>query len=147
MTRATALLAPEVDRDALDTAAEALAWQLLNIYARTEERPRQLFFGLPDGDGIAVLVEDHRIGTSYLVVEGHAPELALDLAARHLRELTRDEVLAELSEHRARTIAWLGIARPAVLTPAIDELLDEALQDEDANVRRAASFAAEALGR
>lgn len=142
---ARVLLGPGVDRAAIDDAAFARGWPLLNIYRREEGRPRQIVFGT--GEWLLTFVIDHRIAATYVVVEGHDEDgLAAQVRAA-LPTLDLTEVLAMVAgEDRLRGLCWLGVVGPPERTEPAASLLAEAAADEDAQVREAAAFAIEALG-
>lgn len=140
------LLAPEVDRAAIDALALSQGWVLASIFSQRHGRPRQLVFASAAGTELVTYVEDHRIDARYLVVDGHDPsELALSIRnALPCLDLDDVRALIESAERRARGIAWCGVLAPERASEPILGWLRDALDDEDALVREAARFAAEA---
>lgn len=139
------LLGDAVDRDAVDRAAVAHRWSLVNVYSRREDRPRRVVFATPDG-ALVTLVEDHRVAARYLVIIGHDPDAPLAEARRSLAHRTLDDVRAAIEHDRVRALCWLGVIGPASATGEWLEAVRAGLADGDERVRAAARFAAEGLG-
>jgi hypothetical protein len=64
------VLAEGTTRDAIDDAAYAGGWMLLNILPAGEQHPAQRIFLAPDRQCFLHFVEDARLGPPYAVVQG-----------------------------------------------------------------------------
>ena len=137
------LLAPSVDRAAIDRAGMEAGWPLVNIFARTQTRPRQVIFG--DSEWLLTFVWDHRVDARYAVLDGHDVDTLGAQLRGALPTLSLDDVRAMLETDRIRAICWLGIVGPPTPDPEIRRILDEALTSSDERIRDAAAFAEEAL--
>ncbi len=138
------LLAPGVDRDAIDRAALEAGWPLLNIFARTPTRPRQVIFG--DAEWLITFVWDHRVDARYAVLDGHDVEALSAQLRAALPTLSVDDVLARLVTDRVRALSWLGIVGPSTPDVSIHEILRRARASDAPRERDAATFSLQALG-
>ncbi|MEZ4337670.1 MAG: hypothetical protein R3B82_13710 [Sandaracinaceae bacterium] len=142
---ARVLLGAGVDRAAIDDAAHARGWPLLNLYRRDEGRPRQVVFGT--GEWLLTFVVDHRIDATYVVVEGHDEDGLADEVRAALPTVDLDGVIAMIEgDDRVRGLCWLGVVGPDAPAEPAASLVAHAAADEDPRVRDAAAFAVEALG-
>ncbi len=143
MTRV--LLDRIVDRAAIDRAARARGWPLLNLFRRTDARPRQIVFGT--GEWLLTFVEDHRIAATYAVVDGHDAEGVAQAVRASLPWMGLDAVTALLDgPDRVKGICWLGVVGPATPEGPVAAILAAAASSEVPAEREAAAFAREALG-
>lgn len=140
------LLGSDVDRDAIDDAARARGWPLLNLYRREEGRPRQIVFGT--AEWLLTFVVDHRIAATYVVVEGHDEDGLAAAVREAFPTVDLEAVIAMAGDpaDRVRGLCWLGVVGPAERTEAVAAVLAAAATDEDDRIREAAAFATEALG-
>ena len=142
------LFAPPVGRAELDRLALSDGWSLLQILARREGRPRQVFWATRDGEAMITFVDDHRIDARYAVVSAHAPGPTLARIRSSTRWLSRADVLDLVGAPatRVRGLCWLGVVAPSEPTEPFASTLSRALTDRDARAREAARFALEATG-
>lgn len=138
------LLAPEVDRAAVEALALAQGWRLVQALAQKDGRPRQLVFATAEGTELVTFVEDHRIDARYIVLAGHDSSAVAELVRLALPCLDERAVLAMLEQDRARAIAWLGVVAPERACEPILGILQAALESDEPAIREAARFAAEA---
>ncbi|MEC7523359.1 MAG: hypothetical protein VYE22_25995 [Myxococcota bacterium] len=136
------LLTPPAGRDEVDAAALALGWSLANVYPRRDGRPRQVVYAT--GEALITFVDDHRVDARYLVLSGHDPDALADAARETLPTLSEAAVLELAATDRVRALCWLGVV--GATSPAATRVIEEALESDEAPVREAARFAAEALG-
>ena len=132
-----------VDRDRIDQAAITLGWPLLNIFAQTATRPRQIIFG--DAEWLITFVWDHRIDARYAVLDGHDVETLATQIENALPTVSLHDVLAMLATDEVRALCWLGVVGPETRDERVGAILDRALESDEKKVRAAAEFAFSAL--
>jgi hypothetical protein len=140
------LLAPSVDRAAIDAFALDAGWRLLNLLAAREGRARQVVFGSDDGAALVAFVEDPRVGACHARIDGHDEEGVAARIAAGLRAIDVEAACALLPHRRATALRYLGVLAPAAPCEPFRGIFRDALASTDASVRDAARFALEASG-
>jgi hypothetical protein len=139
------MLNPVLIESDISALAGLQGWQIYAVKP-ADEVSYERIFTTPDGKNFISYVEDFGIGVRYLAVQGpDAAELS-DRIPKLLPLVSRDDVLRmarNASTRDERVAAVYHIA--AVSTPRFDsdlfQLILEALESDDAEVRKAAIFA------
>jgi hypothetical protein len=138
------VLKPDASRDAIDDAMRAGSWRLTNVLLGGQARPPQLIFSRAEGSAHAYVIEDARLGVTYLSIQGGDSLAALAQLRRALPCYgpTDHEALVDAPGDAERI---LGLALVALQVPAseqVDDWLLGGLRDASAQVRAAALTAA-----
>ena len=137
------LLAPEVDRDAVDGAARTHGWQLLNIFPATPAGPRRVVFGT--AEWLLAFVDDPRVGALYALIIGHDTEAVAEQVRASLPTRTLAEVETLLAIDRPTALRQLGLVQGP--PRRIRELLLVAAQSKNERVGAAVQFARDTLAK
>jgi hypothetical protein len=142
------VLAPGVSREQFQDLALSSEWQLHTVVEPTAERPYEEVWSIDGGTSSAHYVEDDRLGVAIVTTMGDRAAGLAELVRRGLSALTPAEVLvwayAVGTEgdpgERVRSLGYLAAVAPDEPADAFVAVLEDALRDPRAKVRRAALF-------
>jgi hypothetical protein len=140
------VLSPNITRRQFEDYAFDAGWRLHQVVDADQERPYEEIWAVDDGQSAVHYIEDELLGLLYVIVMGENAR-ELDTGLRRGLDTVRPEVAlgwledATWAGARVQAVAYLAAAaeQPA---PDLIHAFDRLMRDPDADVRRAALFAA-----
>lgn len=140
------VLSPNVTRREFEDYAFAAGWRLHEVVDADEQHPYEEVWAMRDGHSAVHYIEDGLLGLLYVIVMGEQAA-ELDASLRRGLNTVRPEVaLAWLEDAtwagaRVQAVAYLAAAADQA-APDVIHAFERLMHDPDADVRRAALFAA-----
>lgn len=140
------VLAPDVGREQFEDLALLAGWRLYRVIERTDDTPYEQIWTIDNGTSSIHYVEDDLVGVTTVLTRGDREDELTELVTQRLSTLTPTEVLVwayavEDAAERVKAIGYLAALAPPQPEDAFVAVLETALQDSRAEVRRAALFA------
>lgn len=139
-------LDPSVPQSQVESLAYVANWDVHRIQKRTEDTPFEVTWIDPEAGTLVHYIRDFLLEVEYLVVEGPRAEAVARMLETRLKVVSLDDALrmardGATREDRIGGMYYAVLASRGAEPPAVD-LVTEALEDADVDVRRAAIFAA-----